>query len=49
MQQTIKSDFQLTTDTHSSPSRASYGVSIMGISEKIDRVVTASPYNAHSE
>ena len=36
-------DIIITTDTHSSPSRASYGASIVRILEKIDHVITAPP------
>ena len=36
-----KSHFELTTDTHISPSRVSYGVSLVMILEKIDRITTA--------
>ena len=36
-----ESDIRITTPPHTSPSRASYGVSIVRILEKIDRVITA--------
>ena len=39
-----KLDIKFSRDTHTSPSRASYGMSLVSILEKIDCIITAPHY-----